>query len=343
MPGNAATTLRELEALLARGETVHAATRAGAALAAGQRNGLVLRLAAWARLDAGDFDAALELLDEALAEAPDDALLLTARGATLRRAGRLSEALPVLDRAVAAVPGHADAWLERAYAFEAGGALEAAAENYHRVLKLDPASSAAHAGFASTARLLGYPAATRRFGALALALDAHDAVATCAVAAVDLAEGQPAAAAGALDALLAYGGLSPQNHIAALKLLGEAHDKAGTLARAFEAYSDAGVAFAEAYARYFPENHRDLVVATDAALAATPRATWATPVPAAEPPPTRVHAFLLGYPRSGTTLVENILATAPGVAAVEERPTLHAATLAFPGQRRRHGAPRRCR
>ncbi|NJS15583.1 MAG: sulfotransferase [Sphingopyxis sp.] len=34
------------------------------------------------------------------------------------------------------------------------------------------------------------------------------------------------------------------------------------------------------------------------------------------------HIFLLGYPRSGTTLVENILASLPGVAALEEWPTL---------------------
>ena len=35
--------------------------------------------------------------------------------------------------------------------------------------------------------------------------------------------------------------------------------------------------------------------------------------------------FLTGYPRSGNTLVENVLASLPGVAALEERPTLGAA------------------
>jgi hypothetical protein len=34
------------------------------------------------------------------------------------------------------------------------------------------------------------------------------------------------------------------------------------------------------------------------------------------------HVFLTGYPRSGTTLVENILATLPGAVAIEERRTL---------------------
>ncbi len=331
VPIDAAASRAAIEGLLARGEPARAATLAEALLAAGGRDGLVLRLTAWARLEKGDFDAALALLDEALVQTPADALVLTARGATLRRAGRLSAALPALDHAIAVAPSHADAWLERAYAFEAGGALEAAAENYHRALKLDSRSAAAHAGFAATARLLGYPAATRRFAGLALALDAHDAVATCALAAVDIAEGNAPVAAAALDALLAHGGLSAQNRIAALRLLGDARDKAGNPAGAFAAYCEAGAAFDDAYARHFAQPHRLLVAATDAALAATTRSTWATPVAAADPLPVRVHAFLLGYPRSGTTLVENILATAPGVAAIEERPTLHAAAVAFPG------------
>ncbi len=55
--------------------------------------------------------------------------------------------------------------------------------------------------------------------------------------------------------------------------------------------------------------------------------------PDGSPAPT----FLIGYPRSGTTLVENMLASIPGVEALEERPTLaageriSAARAAWPG------------
>ncbi len=35
----------------------------------------------------------------------------------------------------------------------------------------------------------------------------------------------------------------------------------------------------------------------------------------------RGHVFLIGYPRSGTTLTENVLASSPDVVALEERPT----------------------
>ncbi len=41
------------------------------------------------------------------------------------------------------------------------------------------------------------------------------------------------------------------------------------------------------------------------------------------------HVFLLGFPRSGTTLLEQVLAAHPGVTALEEAPTLAAAYQAF--------------
>ena len=45
--------------------------------------------------------------------------------------------------------------------------------------------------------------------------------------------------------------------------------------------------------------------------------------------PVRRHVFLLGYPRSGNTLVEHILASLPGVRTLEERPTLDESDRTF--------------
>jgi Tfp pilus assembly protein PilF len=58
--------------------------------------------------------------------------------------------------------------------------------------------------------------------------------------------------------------------------------------------------------------------------------SWRTP-----PPPTpiageaRTHVFLMGFPRSGTTLLEQVLAGHPDVRALEEAPTLAAAYAEF--------------
>jgi len=77
------------------------------------------------------------------------------------------------------------------------------------------------------------------------------------------------------------------------------------------------------------ETHVDLVERLTRDIAALPRAAWRPVEPGAAV--ARAHVFLLGYPRSGTTLIENILASADEVAAIEERPTLQGADAAFMG------------
>jgi hypothetical protein len=66
-----------------------------------------------------------------------------------------------------------------------------------------------------------------------------------------------------------------------------------------------------------------------AGIASMEPAAWpATPL---RPVPSQAdnHLFLLGYPRSGNTLCENILASVDGVVALEERPTMGAADMEF--------------
>jgi hypothetical protein len=55
---------------------------------------------------------------------------------------------------------------------------------------------------------------------------------------------------------------------------------------------------------------------------------WAQ-APEPHPPPSDGHAFLVGFPRSGTTLLEQALAGHPHVVALEEAPTLAAAHAEF--------------
>jgi hypothetical protein len=58
-------------------------------------------------------------------------------------------------------------------------------------------------------------------------------------------------------------------------------------------------------------------------MAATSAADWPA-APALPPAPGEAarHIFVLGYPRSGNSLMEAVLAALPGVSALEERPTL---------------------
>jgi hypothetical protein len=113
----------------------------------------------------------------------------------------------------------------------------------------------------------------------------------------------------------------------AWSLIGDAHDKLGECAAAFAAYAQSKADFGAANAAPAQTvmRHSAFVGAITAGLEAM---RWPEDRAGPVPGEAKVHVFLLGYPRSGTTLVENVLASLPGVAALEERPTLSTADSA---------------
>ena len=68
-------------------------------------------------------------------------------------------------------------------------------------------------------------------------------------------------------------------------------------------------------------SHRSFIETIAAQVERAPPMAKPGPLPAV-PGEAAGHVFLLGYPRSGTTLVENILASAAEVVALEEHDTL---------------------
>jgi tetratricopeptide (TPR) repeat protein len=317
-----------IDRALAMGDVSTAARLAVAAVAAGSATPMILHLAAWAHETDSDFAAARALLAQAAALAPRDAAIVTARGRIERRTGDLAAGLRLFDAAIALNPGFADPWLERGFALDAGGSLAAAAASYARAGVLDPGCAPAFAGAASVAARTGDRTA-RALAERALALSPGDTVAALALATVDLEDGDARAAAARVRALAARPDVTPNDRAAALTLLGDALDKQGESADAFAAWhaAQAGVRarFAPAFAGR--EDHRAFVERIAAAI----DRIAAAPPPAIGPVASEAagHVFLLGYPRSGTTLTENILASSPAVTALEERPTLAAADAEF--------------
>ncbi len=105
-------------------------------------------------------------------------------------------------------------------------------------------------------------------------------------------------------------------------MLGDAFDGLGQIDEAFEAYGQANAHFAEMHAGpNAPPAALHWVEEINHAFAKLDRSAF-PPGPPADSSPVAAHIFLLGYPRSGTTLVEQILASLPDVATVEETPTL---------------------
>jgi Tfp pilus assembly protein PilF len=316
-----------IEHALANNDIRRASNIAETALARGQIDPMVLNLAAWRREEDGDFQAAHSLLQQALVLSPGDPLVIGAIGAVLRKEGLLDQALAVIDQALAAAPGHAAAWLERGYVLEDLRANAAARDSYARALAIDPNMAPALGKLADSAAKAGDVVTARALADRALALDGHEPAATCALATIEIEARDGVAAERRLAALL-RSPIKGDDRTRALTLLGDALDRQDRTADAFDTYKQAQGNFRTCYAavlspspespshRSFVESIRDQVIANPA-LARLPTHD-AVAGQAAR------HVFLLGYPRSGTTLVENVLASAPDVVALEERDTLAA-------------------
>jgi tetratricopeptide (TPR) repeat protein len=313
-----------IEELLAAGDIAAAADVAEVALKGGASDPMLLNLAAWRREEAGDYRGAHELLQRAWALAPGDVLIMGAIGAVLRKERRFEEALAMLDRTLATDPRNPAAWLERGYALDALRSDEAAVESYRKALSFDPNLAPALGRLADVAAKAGRQEEARACASRALAINRLEPAATYAFAVMEIEAGDGTAAAARLRALL-EAPLQHDDRTRALTLLGDALDKQGAYAEAFEAYREGQRVFREGYAEHLAPgadrpSHRGYVERIAGQVERAPPIRGAATADATEGR-AATHVFLLGYPRSGTTLVENILASAPDVVALEEHPT----------------------
>ena len=308
-------------------ELARAALAAEAALAAGTGDAYDCMVAALGRADRGDRAGAQALFDRALTLEPGNPAVLTGLANWYRKDGRLSEAVRTCAAAIAAAPHYADAWIERGAAYAAGGSSAIARDSYARAAVLAPGNPIAHAGFAALAARDGALDEAREAALRALQLDPASLVAAGTLATVALEQGDAQAARRVLEPALARTTGGPDRP-QALTLLASAHERLGDPAAAFALYARANAEFAALHERAVPGQlpGRRFVEAVEAGLRAVDPALWRVPVASAAAPN---HVFLTGYPRSGNTLVENVLASLPGVAALEERPTLGTADRRF--------------
>jgi tetratricopeptide (TPR) repeat protein len=308
-----------------------AAAQSRAAIARGTGDAYDHAIVALANSAAGDYAAADRLFDTALAMEPGNPATLTSLAIHYRRQGRNRDAVLACDAAIRAHPAYPDAWLERASILATGGSIAAARDSYARAAALAPQLAAPLAGLAALAAREGDHGAALAHGQAALARDPANATAITAVARAEAASGQPAAAAARLEPLLARLHEPSLERSLAHSLMGDLAARRGAAAPAFAHYQAANDDFAAIHAHEAGRHldQRSFVEAIAEGLAATSAADWRVE-PAAKPPGAATrHIFLLGYPRSGTTLLENILASLPGVFALEERPTLAAVDQDF--------------
>ena len=287
--------------------------------------------------DLGRTQEAIDSFEAALKLRPDHVFSHNNKGVALMDLGRPDEALASFDRAVQLKPDYAEGWGNRGRALAAGGdplegmgRAEEALASFDRAISLNP----------------GYAEALDNKGVLLIELGRAEEAVLCIERALRLAPRaaryyyhltqarrlQPADPN--LAAMLALARdadrLSFLDRIELDFALGQALDGAGDAYNAFR-YLAEGNAMRRAQMPY--DEAWALGVLHEIREAFTPDLLQAK---AGKGDPSDLPVFLVGMPRSGTTLIEQVLASRPGVFAAGETAAL---PLASAEQRLPGGKP----
>jgi tetratricopeptide (TPR) repeat protein len=325
---DAAADRRTLQAVMQAaqdGDMPRAIILAEAALADGYEHPALLNLSAVRLEDEGRLPEALIRLHRAREIAPGDIGALNALGLCLLRLEQPEEALEAFGALLVIGPQLPFAHANQGSALQATGRLDRAADSYRRALQLAPGHLAALAGLASIASRKGAHGEAETLASQVLAREPNAPDPSMSVARAEAATGRGEAAETRLRALLADPRLSPVEKADAWNLLGDILDGRGQAADALAAYEACNEALKALYAERFATGTTALDFArqmTGYVQRARPQAWARRPAPPTNPYAPRSHVFLLGFPRSGTTLLETVLAGSPDVVTLEEQEVL---------------------
>jgi tetratricopeptide (TPR) repeat protein len=280
-----------------------------------------LMVLAAVRRETGDLPGAIDLYERARTVNPNHVHVLVNLAAALRAAGRLPEARRTLDAALQVDGRFPIAHNNLGNVLDELGERTEARRAYERAAALEPHYADP---LASLARMAEEEHRLEEAGSLAertLQLAPQNAIAALTLARVRLRQDDASGAIIILEALLRAGTLSATNRIVAEGYLGEACEELGRYPQAFAAFTRANQLQREQHAAVWGEDRGPLAPGSigrlTAFVAAADVATW-SPAPPSVPTP----VFLVGFPRSGTTLLDQMLASHPEVETLEERDTL---------------------
>jgi tetratricopeptide (TPR) repeat protein len=221
------------------------------------------------------FDEAVACHQRALALNPDRVISLLAFGGTLRRAGDIPGSVALYRRALAIDPKHAEAWASLGHGLRAFGQFEEAVESFNRAIAIDPGMADAYRGLSLIRQQDVDPNEIQRLETIRL---------DPAIATVD--------------------------RVAAGFALGKSLDDSDRCDEAFARYSEANALYRQTLASTgksfntgaFITLVDQLISRFDADFFAA-HAGWGDS--------SEVPVFVLGMPRSGTSLIEQIAASHP--------------------------------
>lgn len=307
------------------GNHTEAAALAEAALADGLEHPLLFNLVALKLEQQGRVPEAERLLRRAVEIAPSDQGARNALGLCLMRLERPAEALVQFDALLTLNPSLPFAHASLGAAFFALGLVAEAEASYRRALDIDANHGVALAGLAHLASSRGAYGDARAWAEKALAVLPGFPDAVMSLAAAELGERNLVGAEARVRALLSDARLGPLEHAYANGLLGDVLDIKDYTDEAFAAYAACNQELQRLYAGHFTGEGNALtyVRAMSHYFNRTGPEIWKSRAPAdARRTGAAEHVFVLGFPRSGTTLLEVVLEGHPNVASLEENESL---------------------
>jgi tetratricopeptide (TPR) repeat protein len=320
-------TLRTVLNLAQQRDFVGAASLAERTLADGFEHPMLLNIAATRLEHQGKYEDALILLERAVAIAPGDVGARNALGLCLQRLDRPTEALYHIDELLKRNADLPFAHVSRGNALMALGSLGRARDSHLRAFELEPKNFSATAALGSIATHRGQHREARDWAERTLAIVPGFPDAVLCVAAAELAAGDGVAAEKRLREVINDSRASPADRARTTGLLADVFDAAGRYDEAFEAYSVCNRSLREIHQRFASANVVGYARALTTALDKVETRGWMDSPDSSSG--AAGHVFLLGFPRTGTTLVEVVLDGNPRVVSLEEHELLADGVLAF--------------
>lgn len=281
----------------------------------------------------GELAEAISCYRQAVGLRPDFPAALGDLAAALIDTGDVEQGLHLLRRVLQLEPGNAIAWTNMANAFRLQGKDAEALETYRHARLLAPDSLPVAAGLADLLEKTGELAEAAKIVSAGLAVAPRDARLSLVGALLARREKRLDAAATLLESARNQS-LSPDLAGDIDLLLGQVYDQMNLAERAFPLFVsgkrskakaslleiDAGRSFRKRVARMVELATPELVASVQMQQQPELQGSFPDPV------------FLIGFPRSGTTLLEQILDSHPSIQTMEEKGAVSAMEKAFWGQ-----------
>jgi tetratricopeptide (TPR) repeat protein len=269
----------------------------------------------------GRADESLTQFQIAVSQNPNYVQALTCIGAHYVQSDAFEEALVHIDTALALRADYFDANYYRGLALSGLERNADATAALERALAIKPDSAQVLANLALVAARRRELTRARDYATRALALDPLQAIAEIALAMADLKGDEFVAAEQRLRRLLGDPGVTGNTRGLVFGLLGDALDGQDRVADAFVAYTSENNELRQFHAARFARGrYRGQIERLIADFELTQKEDWSAPHDNRSADGTALqHVFLVGFMRSGTTLLEQVLAAHPAVITLEER------------------------